>query len=391
MPWIDWDAYLTSRPHQLAREALRRGHRVLYLNPNTRRVYLEDNLEVWHPLSHPFFGALKKILRRELLQRTPHVQGSKLTPMRKWVYRPYESQNRRTFFSKKLIDLITRKKLKGFHSQGSSNILFFEQPFPLVFEIPAMKRLGYTVVYDLIDDWSAYQDTPSYFKETEPYLLTHADIITATARSLYEKALDYNKNSFLCPNAVDTDHFLKARDVCKKPEDLPEGRPRIGFFGIIREWFDTGLLRYAALQKPHFEFCLIGGYTEDIFKQLKDLRNVHFLGRKDYSALPQYLHHFNATIIPFVINDLIRSTNPIKVYEYLAGGKPVVSTPIPEVEGMPFVYPSGTLEEFVRNLDLAVGITSDLRVIDEFLMNHSWTKRFDVIEKAIAGCNGSKI
>jgi glycosyltransferase involved in cell wall biosynthesis len=391
IPWIDWDSYLYSRPHQLVKEALRRGHRVLYLNPNTRPVYQKDNLEVWHPLSHPFFGILKKILRGELLQRTPSAQGEKLTPMRKWVYRPYESQNRRTFLSKKLIDLFTRRKLKAFRTQEGPNVLFFEQPFPLVFQISILKRLGYTAVYDLIDDWSAYHDTPPYFKTTEPYLLTHADIVTATARSLYEKALEYNKNSFLCPNAADTAHFSTARNHCEKPGDLPEGRPRVGFFGVIREWFDAGLLRLSAIQRPHFEFCLIGGFSEDIFKQLKDLKNVHFLGHKDYSVLPQYLHHFDVTIIPFVINDLIRSTNPIKTYEYLAGGKPVVATPIPEIEEMPFVYPSKTPDEFVRNLDLAIGPTPDVRVIDDFLRDHTWAKRFDVIEKVINKLGGSNI
>ena len=126
----------------------------------------------------------------------------------------------------------------------------------------------------------------------------------------------------------------------------------------MREWFDVELLRYAALQRPQFEFCLIGGYLEEIFEQLKDLRNVHFLGHKDYTILPQYLHHFDVTIIPFVVNDLIRSTNPIKVYEYLAGGKPVVATDIPEIEGMPYVYVSKSREAFVENLDQAIKTTT---------------------------------
>ena len=176
---------------------------------------------------------------------------------------------------------------------------------------------------------------------------------------------------------------LRQERPAKGPRIYLNGRPRIGFFGIIREWFDAGLLRYAALQRPQFEFCLIGGYSEDVFEQLKDLRNVHFLGHKDYSVLPRYLHHFDVTIIPFKVTELIRSTNPIKVYEYLAGGKSVVATDIPELEGMPYVYLSKTPEEFVRNIDLAIKATTDPREIDAFLENNTWARRFDLIERAI--------
>ena len=90
IPWINWDCYLHSRPHQLVREALRRGHRVLYLNPGMRPVVRDGDLEVWHPFSHPFFGSIKKILRREFLRRTNFASDEELTPMRRWVYRPYE-------------------------------------------------------------------------------------------------------------------------------------------------------------------------------------------------------------------------------------------------------------------------------------------------------------
>ncbi len=171
---------------------------------------------------------------------------------------------------------------------------------------------------------------------------------------------------------------------------MPAHQPRIGFFGIIREWFDVALLRYAALQRPGFEFCLIGGYSEEAFEQLKDLKNVHLLGERDYSVLPRYLHHFDVTIIPFVINDLVRSTNPIKVYEYLAGGKSVVATDIPEIENMPLVYPSKNPEEFVRNLDCALEASPDLTKVDAFLENQTWTKRFDVIAEAITDFIGSR-
>ena len=383
IPWIDWDFYLHSRPQQLVKEALRRGHRVLYLSPGWRPTKKEGNLEIWHPFSNPIFGIARRIFRREFFPRKFFGSPEKLTPMRGLLYRPYEDKNRWTLGSKFLSDLLTRKKLRAFVDPKDRNVVIFEQPFPLVYHIPYLKKLGYIVIYDMIDDWSAYKDAPKYFPQTEPYLLQNADIVTATARTLYQKALQCNKNTYLCPNAADIEHFSKARREWGKPEDLPEGRPRIGFFGIIREWFDVDLLRYAALQRPQFEFCLIGGYSEDVFEQFKGLMNVHFLGSKDYSSLPQYLHHFDATIIPFLVGDLIRSTNPIKVYEYLAGGKPVIATDIPELQGMPCVYLSKSREEFVRNLDLAIKTTPDPREIEVFLEDHTWAKRFDVIEKAI--------
>lgn len=280
--------------------------------------------------------------------------------------------------------LADETEVQGFPESRGKNVVVYEQPFPSVFHIPYLKKLGYIVIYDMIDDWSAYQDTPEYFRETEPYLLKMADLITATSRYLYQKGVQFNKNTYLCPNAADIAHFSKAREACERPGDLPEDRPRIGFFGIIREWFDAGLLRYVAFQRPRFEFCLIGGHSEEVFEPLKDLRNVHLMGYKDYSVLPRYLHHFDVTIIPFVINDLIRSTNPIKVYEYLAGGKSVVATDIPEIENMPFVYISKSPEDFLRNLDLAIETPPDLTEVDAFLKNQTWAKRFDVMEEAIA-------
>lgn len=387
VPWINWNSYLHSRPHQLVREALRRGHRVLYFNPGMVPVQKDGNLEVWHPLSHPFFGTIKKILRGDVFRRSDLASNEKLTPMRKWVYHPYEEGNRRVFFSKYLVDLLTRKKLRAFRDRKGRNVIIFEQPFPLVYQIPYLKELGYVIIYDLIDDWSAYQDAPGFFFQTEPYLLKNADIIAATSKPLLEKALRYNKKTYLCPNAADLEHFSTSRRGWERPKDLPEGKPIVGFFGIIREWFDIGLLREVAFRKPQFEFCLIGGYSRGLLEELKDLKNVHFLGEKSYSVLPQYLSYFDVTMIPFKTNGLIRSTNPIKVYEYLAGGKPVVATSIPEIEEMPFVYLSKDPVEFVKNLDLAVEAAPDLREIDAFLEEQTWTKRFDTIEGAIKKLN----
>ncbi len=383
IPWVDWDAYLSSRPHQLVKEALRRGHRVLYLNPNTRPSLRQGNLEIWHPLSSPVFDLLKKLLRGELFRKRSLSVAKRLTPMRGLIYRPYEGNDRRARLSKVFIDRITKQKLRSFRRLGEKNIVVFQQPFPSVFEIPHMKGLGYTIIYDMIDDWSSYRDAPEYFAKTEPYLLRCADIVTATAKILYEKAIQHNKNTYLCPNAADLGHFSKARGVWERPEDLPVRRPRIGFFGALREWFDGDLIRYSALQRPGYEFCLIGGYSEDILVELGDLSNVHLLGEKSYSYLPQYLHHFDAAIIPFKVNELIRSTNPIKVYEYLAGGKPVVATAIPEIEGMPFVYLSKGPETFTRSLDQAIQTPVDMEKIDNFLANQSWADRFHVIERAI--------
>jgi glycosyltransferase involved in cell wall biosynthesis len=389
IPWIDWDFYLRSRPHHLVKEALGRGHRVLYLNPVWRAAQKEGNLEIWHPFSYGVFRIVRRTLRGELFSRSSSAGEKKLTPLRRFFYRPYEEKNRWTLASRVLSELLTRKKLRTFFDPGDRNVILFEQPFPLVYQIPYFKKQGWTVIYDMIDDWSVYADAPAYFSRTEPYLLQAADMITATSKTLYQKGLPYNKKTYLCPNAAEIDHFAKAREACERPKDLPAHQPRIGFFGIIREWFDVALLRYAALQRPGFEFCLIGGYSEEAFEQLKDLRNVHLLGERDYSVLPRYLHHFDVTIIPFVINDLIRSTNPIKVYEYLAGGRPVVATDIPEIENMPLVYPSKNPEEFVKNLDCALETPPDLTKVDAFLENQTWTKRFDVIAEAIASFNHS--
>ncbi len=187
IPWIDWDFYLRSRPHHLVKEALGRGHRVLYLNPVWRAAQKEGNLEIWHPFSYGVFRIVRRTLRGELFSRASSTGMKKLTPLRRFFYRPYEEKNRWTLASRVLSELLTRKKLRTFFDPGDRNVILFEQPFPLVYQIPYFKKQGWAVIYDMIDDWSVYPDAPAYFSRTEPYLLRAADMITATSKTSLSK------------------------------------------------------------------------------------------------------------------------------------------------------------------------------------------------------------
>ena len=137
----------------------------------------------------------------------------------------------------------------------------------------------------------------------------------------------------LVPHGVDYEHFSRALSgglaVPADIADIPH--PRLGFFGLIRDWVDLDLLAKVARRRPDWHIVLLGDSTIDL-TPYRGLANMHFLGRKPYDQLPAYCQQLDVGLIPFKINDLTLAVNPIKLREYLAAGLPVVSTPLPEVK-----------------------------------------------------------
>ena len=189
-------------------------------------------------------------------------------------------------------------------------------------------------LYYCVDDFAAFSgyDRRQVLAD-EQELCRRADLVVASSRALYEAKLPLNDRTIFVPHGVDFSHFAGATSGrCEVPRDMSAiGRPRIGFFGLIRDWVDLELVAAVARRRPLWHFVFLGDSSVDL-SAAGGLANVHFLGPKPYRRLPCYCRQFDAAMIPFKVNDLTRSANPIKLREYLAAGLGVVSTPLPEVE-----------------------------------------------------------
>lgn len=217
-------------------------------------------------------------------------------------------------------------------------------------------------VYDAMDELSKFKFAPVQLLELEEELLKRADIVFTGGSSLYEAKKGRNVNVHCCPSSVDRVHFLKARARQFDPadqEDLP--KPRLGFYGVIDERFDTDLLDRIADLRPDWSFVMVGPVVKISQDELPRRPNIHYLGGRTYGELPAYLSGWDVALMPFARNESTQFISPTKTPEYLAGGKPVVSTPIRDVvrhyghlEGVKI---AATPEEFVVACEQALELS----------------------------------
>lgn len=209
------------------------------------------------------------------------------------------------------------------------------------------------VVYYCVDDHSQFTgyDRQQVLRDEEE-LCRRADLVVTTSKALQETKSPWNRNTVLVPHGVDYDHFSRAvTEDLPAPADIENiPHPRLGFFGLIRDWVDLDLLAEVARFQPDWHIILIGDSTVDL-TPYAGVQNMHFLGRKPYSELPAYCRQFDVGLIPFKLNDLTRAVNPIKLREYFAAGLPVVSTPLPEVTAYEHLAQvADSPQEFVRSV-----------------------------------------
>ena len=236
------------------------------------------------------------------------------------------------------------------------------------------------IVYDCMDELSAFKNAPSALREREQELFSNADIVFTGGHNLYEakKKLHHNIHPF--PSSIDKQHFSKARSAVSEPEEQAKiSGPKIGFFGVIDERLDISLLDSLAFINPHWQFVLIGPVVKIDPATLPQRSNIHYLGGKSYEDLPLYLSGWDVALIPFAANESTQFISPTKTPEYLAGGIPVVSTSIRDVV-RPYgeeklVYIGDTAEEFTAGIQWGLERKTDkvwLAKVDDFLKDNSW-------------------
>lgn len=238
------------------------------------------------------------------------------------------------------------------------------------------------IVYDCMDELSAFRYAPAAIKDRENELFRKADLVFTGGYSLYEAKKHRHPDVHAFPSSIDTKHFYQARLYNEEPHDqAPIPHPRIGYFGVIDERMDFNLIEGIAMRKPEWHQVLLGPLCKINAGTLPKLPNIHYLGMKPYSELPSYISGWEIAMLPFAHNEATRYISPTKTPEYLAAGKPVISTPIIDVirqygrNGM--VNIAGTVDEFIRVAELELENHDRdewLQHVNEFLSHNSWDK-----------------
>ena len=298
---------------------------------------------------------------------------------------PGLSEHERDAAQRRLLDeLLQREKVADY-------VLWYYTPLALAFSGHLTPR---AVVYDCMDELSAFKNAPALMKEREAELLQRASLVLTGGQSLYEAKREHHANIHPFPSSVDVSHFAQARRLNADPADQAAlSRPRLGYFGVIDERMDLPLLDGLAAARPDWQIVMVGPVVKIDPASLPQRGNIHYLGAKSYAELPHYVAGWDVAMLPFARNEATRFISPTKTPEYMAAGKPVVSTSIRDV-----VRPYGQLG-LVRIADdvdafaqaAAAAMVEDrtqrLARADAFLRHTSWDRTWhrirDLMDDAI--------
>jgi len=248
-----------------------------------------------------------------------------------------------------------------------------------------------TVIYDSMDELSAFRFAPPQLIQLEEALFQKADVVFTGGNSLYEAKKNRHHNIHPMPSSIDKDHFGMARNNQQEPEDQAAiGFPRLGFFGVVDERFNIELLREVSARCPHWHFVIIGPVVKINPEDLPRAENIHYLGPKSYAELPQYIASWDIALILFALNESTEFISPTKTPEYLAAGKHVISTAIKDVVNP---YGHAGLVQIIDDADSFISAAEKifanteteqwLRNVDHFLEDDSWDHTYQKMNALI--------
>ena len=245
------------------------------------------------------------------------------------------------------------------------------------------------VVYDCMDELSAFRGAPKLLRDRETELFRSADLVFTGGQSLYEAKRDRHPAVFAFPSSVDVQHFSGGIGSDDPPDQAEIAHPRIGFYGVIDERMDLDLVAEAAQLKSDFNWILVGPVVKIDPANLPQAPNIHYLGPKQYSELPEYVTNWDVAMMPFALNESTRFISPTKTPEYLAAGKPVVSTSIRDVvrpyKNLGLAKIADTPADFTQAVEDALLEDSAGRQkrAKEFLADNSWDKTWSRMDELI--------
>lgn len=303
-----------------------------------------------------------------------------------WVCTPHlpggVTHERSELLQRELVDELLRER------EVTQPVVWFYTPMALPLAIHIRPAL---VVYDCMDELSGFRGAPPELVERERQLFARADLVFTGGHSLYEAKRKLHPAVFAFPSSVESAHFAQARAEQSDPTDQASiARPRLGFFGVLDERMDLGLLVRLAEERPNYQIVLIGPVVKISEASLPRGANIHYLGAKQYRDLPQYIAGWDVAIMPFALNEATRFISPTKTLEYLAAGKPIVSTAIRDVVSP---YGESKLVEIADQSSFAEAIDRALRTdsgqhrerCDQILERTSWDKTWAEMFELITG------
>jgi glycosyltransferase involved in cell wall biosynthesis len=251
------------------------------------------------------------------------------------------------------------------------------------------------IVYDCMDELSAFAFAPPMLRHREAELLRRADVVFTGGHSLYEVKRDLHPNVHPLPSSVDVPHFARARDAREPADQAAIPGPRLGFFGVIDERMDLDLVAAVADARHEWHIVLVGPVVKLDPATLPRKPNIHWLGMKKYEELPAYLAGWDVALLPFARNASTRFISPTKTPEYLAAGKHVVSTSIRDVVRpygeLGLVHIADTPDAFIRAIESCLAEEAEARArrterIDELLSRMSWDRTHEKVEELLSAC-----
>ncbi|MBX7066584.1 MAG: glycosyltransferase [Parachlamydiales bacterium] len=330
-----WNSVFQVGSHHLAREFLKMGHEVAFISDPISPLHLLGGSQLKERFELYQNGGLRD------QNLWAYVPATLLPPTNKpflrseWVYRYWHQY---TFPS-----VVKKAKANGF---GEVDILYFDSPIQSFWlkEIHSRKT-----VYRMADHAAGFKKaTPAHLK-LEKELIENVDLVVCTAKNLIDSIQGNPKRVEHLPNGVPLAHFSKPGKM--PPEYTLISRPIVLYVGAIEYWFDFELVKKLAKELPQISFVFIGPVKQN---RLPPMKNIHFLGPRPYAEIPNYMQCANVGWIPFDVKnypDLIHNVNPLKLYEYMASGLPVVSTRWKELENIDSpAYLCDGPEEFKTNL-----------------------------------------
>ncbi|MDO9117199.1 MAG: glycosyltransferase [Nitrospira sp.] len=291
------------------------GNRVLYVQPTgTRTMRVSDWRRIWERVRGKVAG----------------VQRSSALPPELTIYSPLVLPFPYSRVARSINRWILFRKITGWLGKRIDLDVIFWFYFPSPLNADVMRRAKESLtIYQIMSSAEAVRPHPAFI-EANDAMLKGCDLVLANSGRLRVQASRHNSSAYLFRAGVSLELFEAARRS-EKPDDLQGiNGPIIGYVGALHEWVDLELIRAVAASLPDFQFVLVGPIVRDV-EVLRGLPNVRFLGQKPHGEVPRYVQYFDVCIIPYVRDAYTETTYPAKLNEYLALGKPVVATPLPEL------------------------------------------------------------
>ncbi len=268
------------------------------------------------------------------------------------VYQPHTSVSAQGFHDDQLPQM--RKLIRQLALDHEDHIAWFHTPMA----IPLLQELQpQLVVYDCMSQRASFRDSPLQLLQRENAALKIADVVFTGGPSLHRSRCERHPNVHCFPGSVDAAHFTQALDrINSHPAHRNIPGPRLGFYGVIDERFDSELIAQVADAHPQWQIVLVGPIVKNESVLLPQRENIHYLGRQPYAELPYFLAGWDVCLLPFSVNESTRFINPAKALEYMAAELPVVSTPMNDVVELyeDIVYIAHDAAQFVTACEAAL-------------------------------------